>query len=93
MARIKAVLPAGARLADCLTVGFWAMNYPLEKVREALGAHGVQSKRRRGLPPEVLAYFVMAMALYAHVAYEEVLRLAIKACGRCWATRGCCGRA
>ncbi|WP_404813005.1 transposase domain-containing protein [Acidithiobacillus ferridurans] len=35
----------------------------------------MESQRRRGLPHDVLIYFVMAMALYANVAYEEVLRL------------------
>ncbi|MFV0276249.1 MAG: IS4 family transposase [Parahaliea sp.] len=78
MARTKAELSTGARLADYLTVGFLAMNCPVEKVREALEAHGVQSQRRRGLPREVLVYFVMAMVLYANVAYEEVLRLVIE---------------
>ena len=78
MARTKAELSAGARLADYLTVGFLAMNCPLDRVRQALAANGAQSKRRRGLPHEVLVYFVMAMVLYANVAYEEVLRLVIE---------------
>jgi hypothetical protein len=78
MARTKAELSTGARLADYLTVGFLAMNCPVDKVREVLQAHGVQSRRRRGLPHEVLVYFVMAMVLYANVAYEEVLRLVIE---------------
>lgn len=78
MARNKAELSAGARLADYLTVGFLAMNYPLDKVRQALAANDAQSKRRRGLPHEVLVYFVMAMVLYANVAYEEVLRLVVE---------------
>lgn len=78
MARVKAELSAGARLADYLTVGFLALNCPVEKVRQALAVHGAQSKRRRGLPHEVLLYFVMAMVLYANVAYEEVLRLVIE---------------
>lgn len=78
MARTKAQLSTGARLADCLTVGFLVMNCPAEKVRGVLAAHGVQSQRRRGLPREVLVYFVMAMVLYANVAYEEVLRLVIE---------------
>jgi hypothetical protein len=51
---------------------------PLDKVREALSAHGAQSKRRRGLPHEVLVYFVMAMVLYANVACEAVLRLVVE---------------
>ena len=78
MARVKAELSAGARLADFLTVGFLAMNCPLDKVRQALAANDAQSKRRRGLPHEVLVYFVMAMVLYANVAYEEVLRLVVE---------------
>ena len=78
MARTKAELSAGARLADYLTVGFLAMNCPLDRVRQALVANGAESKRRRGLPHEVLVYFVMAMVLYANVAYEEVLRLVIE---------------
>lgn len=78
MARTKATLSAGTRLADYLTVGFLAMNCPVDRVREALGAHGAQSKRNRGLPHEVLVYFVMAMVLYANVAYEEVLRLVME---------------
>jgi hypothetical protein len=78
MARTKAELSAGARLADYLTVGFLALNCPLGKVRQALAAAGAESKRRRGLPHEVLVYFVMAMVLYANVAYEEVLRLVIE---------------
>jgi hypothetical protein len=65
-------------LADYLAVGYLVWNCPLEKVREVLSAHGAQSKRRRGLPHEVLVYFVMARVLYANVAYEEVLRLVVE---------------
>ena len=75
MARTKASIDGGVRLADYLTVGFLAMNCPLDKVKKALEKHEAHSKHRRGLPHEVLVYFVMAMCLYANVAYEEVLRL------------------
>lgn len=78
MARLKNALPGGSRLADYLTVGYLAINCPLDKVREALTANAAHSKRKRGLPHEVLVYFVMAMCLYANVAYEEVLRLVIE---------------
>ncbi|MDR2678042.1 MAG: transposase domain-containing protein [Zoogloeaceae bacterium] len=78
MSRSKGALPSGARLADYLAMGFLAWNCPLDKVREVLSAHGAQSKRRRGLPHEVLVYFVMAMVLYANVAYEDVLRLVVE---------------
>lgn len=36
MARTKATLGAGARLADNLTVGSLALNCPLERVRQVL---------------------------------------------------------
>lgn len=72
------MLSAGARLADYLTVGFLAMQCPVAKVRQMLEKHGAQSKRRRGLPHEVLVYFVMMMVLYADVAYEDVMRLVVE---------------
>jgi len=78
MARTKAELSAGVRLADYLTVGFLAMQCPVGKVRRALEKTGAQSKRRRGLPHEVLVYFVMMMVLYADVAYEDVMRLVVE---------------
>ena len=78
MARTKAQLSAGARLADYLTVGYLAMRCPIGKVRETLAQQGLESQRRRGLPHDVLIYFVLAMVLYANVAYEEVLRLVIE---------------
>jgi Insertion element 4 transposase N-terminal/Transposase DDE domain len=78
MARTKAELSTGARLADYLTVGFLAMQCPLGKVRQALERNGAESKRRRGLPHEVLVYFVMMMVLYADVAYEDVMRLVVE---------------
>lgn len=78
MARTKAQLSTGARLADHLTVGYLAMRCPIGKVRETLAQQGLESQRRRGLPHDVLIYFVLAMVLYANVAYEEVLRLVIE---------------
>ena len=78
MARTKAELSAGARLSDYLTVGFLAMQCPVDRVRHALQRNGAQSKRRRGLPHEVLVYFVMMMVLYANVAYEDVMRLVVE---------------
>ena len=78
MARTKATLGAGARLADYLTVGFLALNCPLDRVRQTLTECGAQSKRRRGLPHEVLVYYVMCMCLYRRAAYEEVLRIVVE---------------
>lgn len=78
MARTKAVLGAGARLADHLVVAYLAMNCPLAKVRQVLDEVGAQSKRRRDLPAEVLVFYVMALCLYRRAAYEEVLRVVVE---------------
>lgn len=78
MARTKAELSTGARLADFLTVGFLAMQCPVERVRQALEKHDAHSKRKRSLPREVLVYFVMMMVLYGKVAYEDVMRLVLE---------------
>lgn len=78
MARTKAVLGAGARLADHLAVAYLAMNCPLQRVRQVLQELGAQSKRRRDLPAEVLVFYVMALCLYRRAAYEEVLRVVVE---------------
>jgi hypothetical protein len=84
MARTMAKLPGGARLADYLALGYLAMNCPLDRVRAVLAANSAASQRYRGLPHEVLVYFVMAMNLYATVAYEEVLRCVVEGLRQFW---------
>lgn len=84
MARTKARLPGGARLADYLTLGYLAMNCPVDRVRAVLAANSAGSRRLRDLPHEVLVYFVMAMNLYATVAYEEVLRCVVEGLRQLW---------
>lgn len=78
MARTKAVLGAGARLADHLAVACLAMNCPLAKVRQVPDELGAQSKRRRDLPAEVLVFYAMALCLYRRAAHEEVLRVVVE---------------
>ena len=60
------------------------MNCPVDRVRAVLAANAAGSQRQRGLPHEVLVYFVMAMNLYATVAYEEVLRCVIEGLRQLW---------
>lgn len=60
------------------------MNCPVDRVRAVLAANSAGSKRHRGLPHEVLVYFVMAMNLYATVAYEEVLRCVVEGLRQLW---------
>ena len=72
MARTKAVLGAGARLADNLAVGLLARVVPAEVVHEVLNAHGCNSQRLRSLPAVVGVYYSIALSLYPEAAYEEV---------------------
>ncbi|QIZ37964.1 IS4 family transposase [Saccharopolyspora sp. ASAGF58] len=64
---------AGARLTDLVSLGVLASSVPRDVVDEVIVAAGRQAKRSDGkLPPHVMVYFVMAMALFASEDYEEV---------------------
>jgi hypothetical protein len=78
MARTKAVLGEGSRLADHLAVAYLALNCPLERVQQVLDELGLQSRRRRDLPAEVVFFYTLALCLYRTVAYEEVLRIVVE---------------
>ena len=79
MARTKAVLPTGTRIADYLSVGLLAQVCPLSKIHQILNDTGRQSQRQRDLPAHGVVYYVLALGLYMGVAYEEVLRLTLEA--------------
>jgi Insertion element 4 transposase N-terminal len=72
MARTKAVLGSGARLADHLSASLLARVVPAEVVHETLDAHGCNSQRLRSFPAVVGVYYCMALSLYPEAAYEEV---------------------
>ena len=83
----NAVVAAGGRLTDWISVGVLASSVPRDAVDEAVAACGKQAKRSDGkLPPHVMVYFAMAMALFADDDYEEVLtRLSETLAGwGCW---------
>ncbi len=64
---------AGGRLTDQITLGVLAASVPRDAVDDAIAATGRQARRRDGkLPPHVMVYFAMAMALFADDDYEEV---------------------
>lgn len=83
MARTKAVLGAGARLADNVAVGLLARVVPAEVVHEVLNAHGRNSQRVRSFPAVVGVYYSIAISLYPEAAYEEVF--AVVSQGLSWA--------
>jgi hypothetical protein len=67
------VVPNG-HLPDWIGLGVLAAAVPRDAIEEALAAHWRGVKRRGGkLPPHVMVYFAMAMALYADADYEEII--------------------
>jgi len=72
MARTKAGLSTGARLADYLSASLMARVVPPQVVHEVLDAHGRNSQRIRAFPAVAGVYYVMALSLYPEAAYEAV---------------------
>jgi len=78
MARTVAGLPEGTRVSDYVTLGVLADRIPVSRVHEVLRQEGRQSQRERLLPAYVMVYYVVALALYMHVSYSEVLRCVVE---------------
>jgi Insertion element 4 transposase N-terminal len=75
------------RLTDWVSLGVLASWVPRDAVGDAVEAAGRGARRAGGkLPPHVMVYFVMALALFAGEDYEEVItRLAETLQGwGCW---------
>jgi transposase IS4-like protein len=71
---------AGGRPTDLISLGVLASSVPRDAVDEAIAVTGRQAKRSDGkLPPHVMVYFVMALALFADEDYEEVATLLTEA--------------
>jgi hypothetical protein len=63
---------AGGRLTDWVSLGVLAVSVPRDAVDDAIAVTGKQARRRDGkLPPHVVVYLVMALALFADDDYEE----------------------
>jgi hypothetical protein len=64
---------AGRALTDWISLGVLASSVPRDVVDDAVAVTGKGAKRAGGkLPPHVMVYFVMALALFADDDYEEV---------------------
>jgi hypothetical protein len=64
---------AGDRLSDWISLGVLASWVSRDAVDEAVEVTGKAAKRKGGkLPPQVMVYFVMGLALFAEEDYEEV---------------------
>ncbi len=67
-------LVAGGRLTDWISLGVLASWVPRDEVDDAIEATGKGAKRAGGkLPPHVMVYYAMALALFADDDYEEVI--------------------
>lgn len=74
MARTVAELPSGTRITDFISLGVLTKTFPLTAIRTVLGSTSKASLRQRDLPAHVVVYYVIALALYMHSSYREVLR-------------------
>ena len=86
MARTKATLNVGARLADHLSASLLARVYPPTLMGAILREHGVESKRQRTLPMLTMGYYCIALSLYPECAYEAVFEALAE--GLNWAQGG-----
>ena len=68
MARSKAILNAGVRLSDHLSVSLLARIYPPELVHEVLNQHGAGSQRMRSFPALTVGYYCIALSFYPEAA-------------------------
>ena len=86
----NAGVAAGGRWTDQVSLGVLASSVPRDVIDDVVVACGRQAKRSDGkLPPHVMVFFTMAMALFADEDYEEV---AVRLAGtletwRCWDAR------
>lgn len=78
MARTAAGLPAGMRLTDHISLGVLTAQFPRELIDQVLFETERVNARERALPAHVMLYYVIAMALYADVSTEEVLRCVVE---------------
>jgi len=63
---------AGGRLTDWVSLGVLASSVPRDAVDDAIEVTGKRARRRDGkLPPHVVVYLVMTLALFADDDYEE----------------------
>jgi hypothetical protein len=83
-------LPSPPPITDRIALGALTSTFPPELVDRVIQQTGRAEQRRRLLPARVVVYFVLALALYGHAAYEEVLRCLVEGLG--WAVRARRGR-
>jgi hypothetical protein len=74
--------PVERRLSDRVAIGALTQTYPPALVDQVLAQTGRRERRHRLLPARMVVYYLLALALFADVAYLEVLRLLVEALRR-----------
>ena len=77
-------------ITDRIALGALTHTFPAGLVDQVIVQTGRAEQRRRLLPARVVVYFVLALALYSHAAYEEVMRCLVEGLG--WAQQARRGR-
>jgi hypothetical protein len=90
MAPATPVLLSPPPVTDRIALGALTSTFPPDLVDQVVEQAGRSEQRRRLLPARVVVYFVLALALYSHAAYEEVMRCLVEGLG--WAPRARRGR-
>lgn len=62
------------RLSDHVAIGVLTRTFPPDLVDEVLQATGRVQQRSRLLPARLVTYYVLALALFSSLGYEEVMR-------------------
>jgi hypothetical protein len=86
----NAGVAADGRWTDQVSLGVLASSVPRDVIDDAVAACGRRARRSDGkLPPHVMTYFAMAMALFADDDYEEVAARLAGGLGSwgCWDAR------
>jgi hypothetical protein len=84
------LLPSPPPITDRIALGALTSTFPPDLVDQVIEQTGRAEQRRRLLPARVVVYFVLALALYGHAAYEEVMRCLVEGLG--WAQHARRGR-
>jgi len=87
---VATLLPSPPPITDRIALGALTHTFPPEVVDRVVQEAGRAEQRRRLLPARVVVYFVLALALYSHAAYEEVMRCLVEGLG--WAQQARRGR-
>ncbi len=84
------LLPSPPPITDRIALGALTSTFPPDLIDLVIQQTGRAGQRRRLLPARVVVYFVLALALYSHAAYEEVMRCLVEGLG--WAQQARRGR-